>query len=331
MAAPLLDVRDLAVGFATPHGPVAAVDGLSFTLRAGETLALVGESGCGKSVTGLALMGLLDPRAAAVDGSARLEGEEILNLPPRLARRVRGRRIAMVFQDPMAALNPVMTVGDQVVEAVRAHEPMGGTAARRRAAELLDLVRLPDPARQLDDYPHRFSGGMRQRIGIAIALAGRPALLIADEPTTALDVTVQAQILHLLAGLQRELGMAMLLITHDLGVVAETADRVLVMYAGRRAEEREVCALFEDPWHPYTWGLIGARPQPRVGRLHRPRLTEIPGLVPDLARRPAGCLFAPRCTEADAGCHADVPAFRTEGAGGVACHKVPASRLSGAA
>jgi peptide/nickel transport system ATP-binding protein len=325
---PLLDVRGLTVRFASAGGPLTAVRDLSFQVQAGETLAIIGESGCGKSVTGLSLLRLLPPEAQ-IGGSIRLEGQDLLRLDGRDMRALRGGRIAMVFQDPMAALNPVMTIGEQMIEAIRAQAPLSRAAARKRAVELLDLVRMPEPASRMSDYPHRFSGGMRQRVVIAMALAGQPALLVADEPTTALDVTIQAQILKLLTGLQRELGMALILITHDLGVVAETADRVLVMYAGRKVEERSFGELFADPLHPYTRGLIAARPAAQPGEALRPRLAEIPGMVPPLSAIPTGCAFAPRCPMADASCRATVPTLQGLGHGQVACHhangRIPAA------
>ena len=329
MTPPVLDVRGLTVRFASANGPLNAVSDLSFQVQAGETLAIIGESGCGKSVTGLALLRLLPPEAQ-IGGSIRLGGQDLLRLDPRRMRAVRGGRIAMVFQDPMAALNPVMTIGEQMIEAIRAHASFSRAAARKRAVELLDLVRMPEPALRMADYPHRFSGGMRQRVVIAIALAGQPALLVADEPTTALDVTIQAQILKLLTGLQRELGMALILITHDLGVVAETADRVLVMYAGRKVEERSFGDLFAGPLHPYTRGLIAARPASQPGEAPRPRLAEIPGIVPPLSSIPTGCAFAPRCPMADAGCRTTLPTLRGIGHGQVACHHAN-GRISAAA
>ncbi|HEX3953603.1 MAG TPA: ABC transporter ATP-binding protein [Stellaceae bacterium] len=319
-AGTVLEVRDLAIGFPAGHGTVRAVDGVSFSVAAGETLAIVGESGCGKTVTGLSLLGLL-PRSAQVGGSIRLEGAELVGLPSKEMRQLRGRRVAMVFQDPMSALNPVHTIGAQIVEALRAHRSMSRTTARRRAEELLQLVRIPEPARRMKDYPHRLSGGMRQRVVIALALAGDPILLVADEPTTALDVTIQAQILRLLVDIQRALGMAMILITHDLGVVAETADRVLVMYAGRKVEEQNVHDLFARPLHPYTQGLLAAKPRPAPETGPRRPLTEIPGLVPNPAAMPAGCAFAPRCPRADVDCTAARPALHWSGAAGVACYK----------
>ncbi|MEC5386430.1 ABC transporter ATP-binding protein [Uliginosibacterium sp. H3] len=318
----LLEVKDLSIHFKTPGGTLTAVDKLSFSVDAGETLAIVGESGCGKSVTALALMRLLTP-STKVSGSIRFEDRELTTLPERQMRDLRGNRMAIIFQDPMAALNPVMTIGDQIVEAIRAHEKVSKEAARKRAEELLELVHIPEPRRRLDEYPHRFSGGMRQRAAIAMALASKPSVLIADEPTTALDVTIQAQILHLLHRLQRDLGMALILITHDLGVVAETADRVLVMYAGRKVEQQGVNGLFEQPLHPYTQRLMGAKPRLEQDSVGTPqRLQEIPGLVPQLTQLPAGCAFSTRCDMADHVCHSVRPELKSHaGHGLIACHK----------
>ena len=314
----LLDVKDLTVRFRTPAGRLTAVDRLSFDIAAGETLAIVGESGCGKSVTAIALLRLLRSPPAEISGShVRFEGTDLLGLSERAMRDVRGNRIAMIFQDPLSALNPVRTVADQIIESLKRHTSLRGPALHRRAVELLDLVRIPEPQRRADDYPHHFSGGMRQRVMIAIAIAANPRLLIADEPTTALDVTVQAQILKLIVSLQKEFGMSLLLISHDLGVVAETADRVLVMYAGRKVEERPVADLFARPLHPYTRALMRARPTPG---LRRELLDEIPGIVPSLADLPPGCAFAPRCAHADEACARLQPVLEGVGDGGsVAC------------
>lgn len=317
----LLDVRGLTVRFTSSAGVVTAVNDLSFEAHAGETLAIIGEFGCGKSVTALALLRLLAP-SAQVGGEVWLDGCDLLKLSEPRMRAMRGNRIGMVFQDPMSALDPVMTVGDQLTEAIRAHAHLARRAARARAAELFDLVRIPEPIHRLDEYPHRFSGGMRQRVVLAMALAGQPAVLVADEPTTALDVTIQAQILKLLSDLQHTLGMALILITHDLGVVAEMADRVLVMYAGRKVEERMFHDLFADPLHPYTRGLIAARPALDATDTGRHRLPEIPGVVPAPSAIPAGCAFAPRCPIAGAECRTDVPMLRDLGGGKVACHRV---------
>ncbi|OZI37135.1 peptide ABC transporter ATP-binding protein [Bordetella genomosp. 10] len=323
----LLQVDSLRVTFPGRPAPITVVDDVTFSVAAGETLAIVGESGCGKSMTALALTRLLPPRAR-VQGLIRFQDRELLALPDKDMRALRGSRLATIFQDPMAALNPVMTVGAQIAEAVRAHEKMNARTAWARAHALLDLVHIPQAARRLHDYPHRLSGGMRQRVAIAMALACRPALLIADEPTTALDVTIQAQIMALLTQLQRELGMALILITHDLGVVAETADRVIVMYAGRVVEQQSVQALFRAPAHPYTRLLVQARPQFDSGYMGtRRRLLEIPGAVPAPGTLDAGCAFVSRCDIAAASCHAAVPALRSLGTAGtgsareVACHR----------
>jgi peptide/nickel transport system ATP-binding protein len=300
-------------------GGVTAVNGLAFSVAKGETLAIVGESGCGKTVTALSLLGLLPPKAATMTGSIVLEGQELVGLSQRELRHIRGRRIAMVFQDPMSALNPVQTIGVQIVEALRAHQRFSRTEAWRRAEDLLALVRIPEPGSRLRDYPHRLSGGMRQRVVIALALASNPAVLVADEPTTALDVTIQAQILRLLSDIQRELSMAIVLITHDLGVVAETAHRVMVMYAGRKVETQSVYSIFDQPRHPYTRGLMAATPRAEH-TLNVRRLEEIPGIVPSLAALPDGCAFAPRCPFAETDCAMTVPSLREVGQAVVACH-----------
>jgi peptide/nickel transport system ATP-binding protein len=293
-----LKVTDLTVDFPGRDGTLRAVDGLSFSVRRGETLGLVGESGSGKSVTSLAVMGLL--RGAETGGSVELDGEQLLGADPERIRALRGRKMAMIFQDPLSALHPYYSVGKQIAEAYRVHHKVSRKAARERAAELLGRVGIPKPRQRADDYPHQFSGGMRQRVMIAMALSCDPDLLIADEPTTALDVTVQAQILELIADVQQEFGSAVLLITHDLGVVAGTADQVVIMYAGREMESGPVDTVFDRPRHPYTWGLLGSTP-----RLDTPRRTEdgartrlrpIPGTPPNLLRPAAGCPFAPRCT-----------------------------------
>ena len=289
----LLEVRDLRVRFPTEDGVVGAVDGVSFAVQRGRVLGIVGESGSGKTVTGLTIMGLTRGAGAEISGAVEFEGRDLLALAPDEMRRVRGDDVAMVFQDPLSSLHPYYRVGRQIAEAVRAHRDASKAAALDRAVELLDLVGLPEPRRQVDAYPHQLSGGMRQRVMIAMALANEPKLLIADEPTTALDVTVQAQILDLLARLRAELDMAMIVITHDLGVVAGTADEVAVMYAGRIVEHAPVRRLFAAPEHPYTWGLLGSIP-----RLDAPRsqeLVPIPGAPPSLVRPPSGCRFHPRC------------------------------------
>jgi oligopeptide/dipeptide ABC transporter ATP-binding protein len=289
----MLEVKDLTVSFATDGGVVRAVEGVSFGLAAGEVLAIVGESGSGKSVTAQTLIGLTRAPNATITGSVRFDGVELNGLDDEGLRGVRGERIAMIFQDPMTSLNPVYRVGDQMIEMIRAHRDVSKREARGRAVELLRSVGIPNPERRVHDYPHEFSGGMRQRVMIAMALSLDPDVLIADEPTTALDVTVQAQILRLLEQLNRERGLAVILITHDLGVVAEIADRVAVMYAGQIVEEATLEELFYDPRHPYTWGLLGS-----IARLDRPnaeRLAQIPGMPPSLLDPPTGCRFAPRC------------------------------------
>ena len=289
----LLRVEDLRVGFATDDGLVQAVDGVSFALARGRTLGIVGESGSGKSVAALTVMGLTRGRRTRVEGRVLLDGEELLSAPAERLRALRGDAVAMIFQDPLSALHPLYRVGAQLVEAVRAHRDVGRAEARTRALELLELVRLPEAARRIDAYPHELSGGMRQRAMIAMALANEPRLLIADEPTTALDVTVQAQILALLRTLRDELGMAMILISHDLGVVSETADEIAVMYAGRIVEQAPAERLFAAPQHPYTWGLLTSTP-----RIDAPRgaaLVPIPGRPPSLIHPPSGCRFHPRC------------------------------------
>jgi peptide/nickel transport system ATP-binding protein len=301
-----LDVRGLRTTLFTRRGELRAVDGLSLAVAAGETVALVGESGCGKSLSALSIMRLLpDPPARIVGGEVRLNGRDLVGFTEEDMLAVRGKEIGMIFQDPMSSLNPVATVGKQIVEVLRAHTDLSRRAARVRALELLELVGMPDAARRLDEYPHRLSGGMCQRVVIAMAIACQPSVLIADEPTTALDVTVQAQVLSLLKKLQADAGMAMVFITHDLGVVAETADRVVVMYAGRKVEEAPVDDLFETPLHPYTAGLIGATPIPGAARAER--LADIPGMVPQLADLPAGCAFAPRCKQVMERCRREAP------------------------
>jgi peptide/nickel transport system ATP-binding protein/oligopeptide transport system ATP-binding protein len=295
----LLEVRDLRVSFFTPRGEVRAVDGVSFTIDEGETFGLVGESGCGKSVTALSLLRLLDGNGRIVGGDIVFAGRRLLALSEEEMRSLRGDQIAMVFQEPMTSLNPVFTVGYQIGEVLEVHRGMSRKQARAEAIELLRLVEIPEPERRVDAYPHQLSGGMRQRVMIAMALACRPRLLIADEPTTALDVTIQAQILDLLAHLQQQFGMAVLFVTHDLGIVAERARRVAVMYAGRIVEEAETATLFRNPLHPYTRGLL--RSIPRLGMRVR-RLAAIPGSVPDPLALPSGCRFRDRCTYAVARC-----------------------------
>jgi len=305
MALPL-EVRGLGTTLFTRRGEMKAVDGLSLSVGAGETVALVGESGCGKSLSALSVMRLLpDPPARIVAGEVRLNGRDIVPLPEEDMLAIRGREIGMIFQDPMSSLNPVATVEKQIAEVLMTHTELGRGQARVRAHELLEMVGMPDTGRRLDAYPHQLSGGMCQRVVIAMAIACSPSVLIADEPTTALDVTVQAQVLALLKKLQADAGMAMVFITHDLGVVAETADRVVVMYAGRKVEEATVDDLFETPLHPYTAGLIGATPVPGAARAER--LADIPGMVPPLNALPQGCAFAPRCPRAMERCRGERP------------------------
>jgi peptide/nickel transport system ATP-binding protein len=306
---PLLEVHDLSVRFDTDDGQVHAVDRLSFSIDEGEVLGIVGESGCGKSVTCMSLVRLL-PETAHVSGSVTFEGTDLLTLPMRRLRRVRGRQISYVFQEPMTSLNPVFTVGHQIEEALRRHLELSRRDARARAVELLQLVRIPAAQRRLSEYPHQLSGGMRQRVMIAIALACDPKLLVADEPTTALDVTIQAGILDLMRDIRERLGTAIILITHNLGVVADVADRVVVMYAGRKAEEASVDDLFAHPQHPYTIGLLGAVPRPYEGEGTRERLQEIPGRVPSLRELPTACAFADRCPRADELSRTEIPAVR---------------------
>jgi peptide/nickel transport system ATP-binding protein/oligopeptide transport system ATP-binding protein len=309
----LLAVSDLRVRFATEDGIVRAVDGVSFDLAAGDVLAIVGESGCGKSVTSQTMMGLTRSPNARIEGSVQYRGEELLTADDATLRRIRGEELSMIFQDPISALNPVYRVGDQIVEAIQAHEEISDDAAKRRATELLDLVGIPDAARRVDQYPHEFSGGMRQRAMIAMALSLEPTILIADEPTTALDVTIQAQIIRLIKRLNEERGLAVILVTHDLGVVADIADRVLVMYAGRVVETGTLEQIFYDPQHPYTWGLLGS-----LTRLDRPRahrLSQIKGMPPSLLAPPEGCHFRPRCPHAFDRC-TQVPALEVRGGEG---------------
>ena len=310
---PILAVDNLHTRFFTRDGVVRAIEGLSLTVQAGEVLGIVGESGCGKSVTALSVMRLIPAQSGRiVEGSVRFEGQDLATLDEAQMRAIRGNQIAMVFQEPMTSLNPVHSVGAQIAEAVRIHQGLSSTAALARAVEMLGLVKIPDAARRVHDYPHQFSGGMRQRVMIAMALSCNPKLLIADEPTTALDVTIQAQILKLMMELNGRVGAAIMLITHDLGVIAETAHRVVVMYAGRKVEEATVDDLFERPVHPYTRGLMASIPRGRQGARSR-RLSEIPGIVPSLREtvpgQPAfaGCAFAPRCGFATARCREQAP------------------------
>jgi peptide/nickel transport system ATP-binding protein len=317
-AAPLLEVADLSVRFDTDSGTVHAVDRMSFSLAASEVLGIVGESGCGKSVTAMSLLRLL-PETASISGRARFDGDDLLGASSRRLRRIRGNEIGFVFQEPMTSLNPVFTVGRQITETLRTHRGLSRSAARKRAIELLDLVHIPAPERRVREYPHQLSGGMRQRVMIAMAVACDPKILIADEPTTALDVTIQAGILDLMRELRERLGTAIILITHNLGVVADIADRVVVMYAGRKAEEAPVHELFARPQHPYTIGLLGAIPLPGAAS-KQDRLREIPGRVPSLAELPDHCAFAPRCPRADDLTRSEVPPLRAVGPGHhVAC------------
>ena len=311
----LLEVDDLGTWFYTRQGIVKAVDGVDFKVTSGETLAIVGESGCGKSMTALSLMRLVpEPPGRIVSGSIRLGGRDLLTLSEEEMRKVRGNEISMIFQEPMTSLNPVMTIGKQITEALILHRSLNRKQAMKRAVEMLDLVRIPEPKQRAKEYPHQLSGGMRQRAMITMALACNPKVLIADEPTTALDVTIQAQILDLIIELQREFGAAVVLITHDLGVVAETAHRVIVMYAGRKVEEAEVGELFARPLHPYTTGLMASIPRLDIMRgedkRNDARLQEIPGIVPPLFALPPGCAFAPRCPKADDLCRRERPDYK---------------------
>jgi peptide/nickel transport system ATP-binding protein len=305
MTAPLLEVQNLKTHFFNEDGVTRAVDGLSFSVAAQETVGIVGESGCGKTVTALSILQLLPPRLARiVGGSILFEGIDLTRLSERQLRQVRGNRVGMIFQEPMTSLNPVLSIGHQIAESVRIHKGASAGAARARAQEMLDLVKIPDAGRRLDDYPHQFSGGMRQRVMIAMALACDPRMLIADEPTTALDVTIQAQVLKLMLELKAKTGAAIVLITHDLGVVAETCQRVVVMYAGRKVEEAPVRQLFARPAHPYTRGLLASIAR---GKARAKRLREIPGMVPSLREPIDGCAFAPRCTFATETCRRQQP------------------------
>ena len=300
MSDPLLRVEDLRVSFATEEGVVQAVDGVSFELAAGEVLAVVGESGSGKSVTAMTLMGLTRSPNARFEGSATYKGTELITAEEDELRRVRGAEIAMIFQDPMTSLNPVHRIGSQIIEQIQEHEGLPDAQARERTVELLERVGIPRARERVDNYPHEFSGGMRQRVMIALALSCNPSVLIADEPTTALDVTIQAQILQRMRDLRQETGAAVILVTHDLGVVADIADRIAVMYAGRIVEEGTLDQIFYDPQHPYTWGLLGSIT--RVDKPRPERLPAIAGLPPSLADRPEGCHFRPRCPHEFAQC-----------------------------
>jgi peptide/nickel transport system ATP-binding protein len=316
MTQPLLSVRNLRVEFPTRRGTLVAVDDVSFDIMPGEVLGIVGESGAGKSLTGTAVIGLIDPPGRIGAGEIRLKGERIDHLPPERMRRIRGKRIGMVFQDPLTSLDPVYRIGDQLVETIITHTGLDTAGARRRAIALLSEVGLPAPETRIDNYPHQFSGGMRQRVVLALALAVGPELVIADEPTTALDVSVQAQIIALLKRLCRDHGTAVMLITHDMGVIAETADRVAVMYAGRIAEIGPVRDVVKSPLHPYTVGLMGSIPKPDADV---ERLTQIPGSMPRLTAIPTGCAFHPRCPRAFAPCAVERPNLRPHGSAEVAC------------
>ena len=313
---PLLSVRNLTVDFATTSGPFRAVEGVDVTVDAGDKLAIVGESGSGKSVAMLAVMGLLPWTATITADEMSFEGYDIRTLTPKQRRKLIGRDMAMIFQEPMSSLNPCFTVGFQIKESLKKHTDLDRAQRQARAVELLDLVGIPAPETRLGAFPHQLSGGMSQRVMIAMALSCNPKLLIADEPTTALDVTIQAQILDLLARLQEETGMALILITHDMGVVAETAQRVQVQYAGQKVEEQPVRALFDTPHHPYTAALLAALPERATER----RLPTIPGVVPGQFDRPQGCLFSPRCMLADDKCRREVPPVQTAALGLARCH-----------
>jgi peptide/nickel transport system ATP-binding protein len=322
---PLLEVHDLHTHFDTLAGTVRSVDGVSLAVRAGQTLGVVGESGCGKSVTALSIMRLVPTPAGRLRGRVLFRGTDLLALSEPEMRRIRGNRISMIFQEPMTSLNPVMTVGRQIAETVKLHQKVGRAEALRRAVEMLRVVQIPEPERRVNEYPHQLSGGMRQRVMIALALACHPDVLIADEPTTALDVTIQAQILELVRRLQAELGMGVVMITHDLGVVAESCDRVIVMYAGRKVEEADVLDLFDHPLHPYTRALMASMPSMNSKDT---RLAEIPGMVPALHELGRGCAFAARCAHAEARCRAETPMLAVhDGDHATACFAVDEGRV----
>ena len=330
MREPLIQLKNLTTHFCTPEGVVKAVERVSFGIDKGRTLGVLGESGCGKSVTALTIMRLIpDPPGKILEGKIEFEGSDLLKISPAAMRQVRGKDIAMIFQEPMTSLNPVYTIGDQIAETYVIHQGMGKPEAFQRASEMLRLVGIPAPERRVHEYPHQLSGGMRQRAMIAMAMACRPKLLIADEPTTALDVTIQAQILDLMLGLQEEVGMAIMMITHNLGVIAEVSDQVVVMYAGEVVEYSPLDALFLDPRHPYTIGLM--RSIPRLGnkfKCGKKPLQEIPGLVPNLIRLPKGCLFAPRCDYALNRCRSQrPPLFALEAEHGAKCWLVEGQAL----
>ena len=317
MTAPVLSVRDLKVEFVTRRGILKAIDGISFEIAKGEVLGVVGESGAGKSVTGAAVIGLIDPPGRIAGGEIRLSGVRIDNLPAERMRRLRGSRIGMIFQDPLTSLNPLYRVSEQLVETIRTHAHLSASAARKRAIDLLAEVGIPAPDRRIDSYPHEFSGGMRQRVVIALALCAEPELIIADEPTTALDVSVQAQIIALLKRLGRDHGTAIMLVTHDMGVIAETADRVAVMYAGRLAEVGSVREVVQNPLHPYAKGLMGAIPTLATDA---ERLVQIPGAMPRLSAIPPGCAFHPRCPFVFDRCRVERPDLVKRDEHRVACH-----------
>jgi peptide/nickel transport system ATP-binding protein len=317
MSEPVISVRNLQVEFVTRRATLRAIDGVSFDIHKGEVLGVVGESGAGKSVTGAAIIGLIEPPGRISGGEILLNGRRIDNLPPDEMRKIRGRKIAMIFQDPLTSLNPLFRVGEQLIETIRTHLPMNERQARDRAIELLTEVGIPAPEKRIDGYPHEFSGGMRQRVVIALALCAEPDFIVADEPTTALDVSVQAQIISLLKKLGRERGMAVMLVTHDMGVIAETADRVAVMYAGRVAEIGPVRDVVQRPMHPYAKGLMGAIPTLEAAT---DRLVQIPGSMPRLTNIPQGCAFNPRCGEAFARCFVDQPVPLPAQGRHVACH-----------
>ena len=319
----LLEVENLQTHFATPDGVVRAVEGVSFHIEAGETVAIVGESGCGKSVTSMSILRLIPEPPGKMAGAIRFQGRNLLELPEVEMRKIRGNEISMIFQEPMTSLNPVLTVGRQIGETLRLHQGLDKRQAEARAIEMLRLVGIPAPERRVKEYPHQLSGGMRQRVMNAMALACNPKLLIADEPTTALDVTIQAQILDLMRDLKTKVGAAIMLITHDLGVVAETAERVVVMYAGRKVEEASVKDIFLNPKHPYTQGLLGAVPKlgSSLEEAGRTKLEEIPGLVPSLRKPIVGCAFAGRCPTVTDFCRQVAPAIEEKATGHyAACH-----------
>jgi peptide/nickel transport system ATP-binding protein len=328
MIEPVLSVRNLRVEFATRHNVLCAIDGISFDIAKGEVLGVVGESGAGKSVTGLAVIGLIDRPGRIAGGEIRLSGLRIDNLPPEEMRRIRGKRIGMIFQDPLTSLNPLYRIGDQLIETIRTHTRLSESAARKRAIDLLAEVGIPAPEKRIDSYPHEFSGGMRQRVVIALAICAEPELIIADEPTTALDVSVQAQIIALIKRLGRDHGTAVMLVTHDMGVIAETSDRVAVMYSGRIAEIGPVRDVVQHPLHPYAKGLMGAIPTLASDAT---RLVQIPGSMPRLSAIPPGCPFNPRCAFAFDRCFTERPEPIARGKQAVACHLFDAAPAETAA